>query len=170
MINLVIIGCISGLSLGIVLASVRLLKGPTLFDRIIGFEAFSLCGIGILGLLGLLLKNTLLFDFILIFSLIGFFIILMLCYFLSDPFQSIGDPPINSNTPDLIEENPDNATQKLKPLLKDSVDLRTAGPKTTPLSQSSDKEGNIDFTQSIKPYAQKDTIAEFDINDSEVEK
>jgi len=60
------------LGLATLLALRRVFSGPSVLDRIIGFDAGAICMIGMMVLLSVRWKTGLLIEIMLIFSLLGF--------------------------------------------------------------------------------------------------
>jgi len=60
------------LSVATVLALRRIFSGPSVLDRIIGFDAGAICMIGMMVLLSVRWKTGLLIEIMMIFSLLGF--------------------------------------------------------------------------------------------------
>lgn len=54
------------------LALKRLLSGPTVLDRVIGFDMIAICIVGMMVLLSVWWKTHLFIEIMLIFSLLGF--------------------------------------------------------------------------------------------------
>lgn len=54
------------------LALYRLLAGPTLLDRIVGFDMGAICIVGMIALLSLYWKTDVFLEIMVIFSLLGF--------------------------------------------------------------------------------------------------
>jgi len=64
--------CTAILFLGILGAIYRLFKGPTLLDRILAFDAMTICVVGIIGLLSIKWGSLFYVELVLVFSLISF--------------------------------------------------------------------------------------------------
>jgi multicomponent Na+:H+ antiporter subunit F len=60
------------LSAATILALRRVFTGPSVLDRIIGFDAGAICMIGMMALLSIRWKTGLLIEIMMIFSLLGF--------------------------------------------------------------------------------------------------
>jgi multisubunit Na+/H+ antiporter MnhF subunit len=60
------------LNLGIVLALIRMARGPTILDRILAFDLITTCAVGIIALLSMQWQSTDYIELILIYSLLGF--------------------------------------------------------------------------------------------------
>jgi len=58
--------------LGMLFCFIRLVKGPTLSDRVVAIDTFSTNIIAILGLLCILTRNAIYFDAVLVLSVLGF--------------------------------------------------------------------------------------------------
>src|SRR5690554_5283098 len=72
MIEVFAVICLPMLVISILLALYRLFAGPTILDRIIGFDMVAIGIIGIMILLSLIWQSTLYVEIMLIFSLLGF--------------------------------------------------------------------------------------------------
>ncbi len=72
MIEYFIIPCFLMLSFAAALAIYRLLVGPTILDRIIGFDMVAICIVGMIILISIWGESTLYVEIMLIFSLLGF--------------------------------------------------------------------------------------------------
>jgi len=60
----------------------RLLKGPSIFDRILAFDLIAVCCIGHMVLLSIAWHTTMFLEVIIIFSLLAFFGTVALAFFL----------------------------------------------------------------------------------------
>lgn len=58
--------------LGITFSMIRLIKGKTVFDRIVSMDMINVCVIGILVLIAVIHENELYLDVALIYGLLGF--------------------------------------------------------------------------------------------------
>lgn len=72
MIDLIIKGGVLLLTLGIILALVRMARGPTVLDRVLAFDLITTCAVGIIALLSMKWQSTDYIELILIYSLLGF--------------------------------------------------------------------------------------------------
>lgn len=72
MIEVVVIICLVMLSVAVILALYRLLVGPSILDRIIGFDMVAICIVGMIILVSVEWQSTLFVEIMLIFSLLGF--------------------------------------------------------------------------------------------------
>lgn len=72
MIDVVTTVCFFMLSVAAVLALRRLIIGPSILDRVIGFDMVSICIIGMMIVVSLRWQSTLYIEIMLIFSLLGF--------------------------------------------------------------------------------------------------
>lgn len=68
----VIILCLALLMVAASLALFRLMVGPTLLDRIIGFDMGAICIVGMIILLSIHWQTRVFIEIMLIFSLLGF--------------------------------------------------------------------------------------------------
>jgi multisubunit Na+/H+ antiporter MnhF subunit len=64
--------CIVGLAAGIVLSIVRVVRGPTLLDRILAFDLIATMAVGIIALLSMQWRTADYIELILIYTLLGF--------------------------------------------------------------------------------------------------
>jgi len=60
------------LTMGIVLALVRMARGPTVLDRILAFDLITTCAVGIIALLSMQWQTSDYIELILIYTLLGF--------------------------------------------------------------------------------------------------
>lgn len=81
-ISLVVIG------VGIVLCAVRMIKGPTHFDRVMSFDAIALNAVGAVLLLSILFRTDAFMEVVLVVALLGFIGTVVLAAFLEG---SLGD-------------------------------------------------------------------------------
>ncbi|MCB1118429.1 MAG: K+/H+ antiporter subunit F [Chlamydiia bacterium] len=65
-------GCSALLTLSMILALWRLFRGPTILDRILAFDALSICVIGLIILFTYQQQTPYFLDLLLIFCLLGF--------------------------------------------------------------------------------------------------
>ena len=72
MITLIIHTGIVVLALGIVLALVRMARGPTVLDRVLAFDLITTCAVGIIALLSMRWQTNDYIELILIYTLLGF--------------------------------------------------------------------------------------------------
>jgi multicomponent K+:H+ antiporter subunit F len=101
MMTILISICFVMIGIAAVLAIYRLLVGPTILDRIIGFDMAAICIVGMIILLSVLWKSPVYIEIMLIFSLLGFVgTVTFVSYFTSRP-DRLGTP--GKETP-LIEE------------------------------------------------------------------
>ena len=63
---------LGALALSMLLCGWRLLRGPTLIDRILAFDTLYLNAVGVVVLLGIRLRTQLLFEAALIVAMLGF--------------------------------------------------------------------------------------------------
>jgi multisubunit Na+/H+ antiporter MnhF subunit len=92
---LYVAGCV--LTLAIALGMVRLVRGPTVIDRIMAFDLITTSAVGMIVLLSIRWKTAMYLELILIYSLLGFFGTVAFVFYLSrtqDLEQlSKADPP-----------------------------------------------------------------------------
>lgn len=72
MITIVIGAGLIGLAIGITLCIIRAFRGPTLYDRVMVFEAIALHFVGAALLLSILLRTDAFMDIVLVVALLGF--------------------------------------------------------------------------------------------------
>ncbi len=78
----VIFGCITVLCVSLLVVVARMIKGPTIMDRILCFDAMSVCVVGILLLLSVWWRSWSYLDLVLVFSLFGFLGTIVFSYYL----------------------------------------------------------------------------------------
>jgi multisubunit Na+/H+ antiporter MnhF subunit len=92
---LYVAGCV--LTLAIALGMVRLVRGPTVIDRIMAFDLITTSGVGMIVLLSIRWKTAMYLELILIYSLLGFFSTVAFVFYLSRTHDleqlSKADPP-----------------------------------------------------------------------------
>jgi multicomponent Na+:H+ antiporter subunit F len=71
-INAVVVAGLLVLAFGILLCVIRAYRGPTLFDRVMAFDAIALNFVGAILLLSLLLRTDAFMDVVLVVALLGF--------------------------------------------------------------------------------------------------
>ena len=78
--------CLAILAAAAALALGRLLKGPTVLDRIIGFDLVAICIVGMMVVLSVWWNTHLFIEIMLIFSLLGFVgTVAFVCYLHNHP-------------------------------------------------------------------------------------
>jgi multicomponent Na+:H+ antiporter subunit F len=60
------------IGVGIVLCAIRAIKGPSLFDRVLAFDAIALNVVGATLLLSIYFRSEAFIDFVLVVALLGF--------------------------------------------------------------------------------------------------
>lgn len=70
--ELLILASFALVALSLLLGMIRLLRGPSVADRIIALDAVVLCAVGFLALLSFVWGSTLYLDLLLVISLLGF--------------------------------------------------------------------------------------------------
>jgi multisubunit Na+/H+ antiporter MnhF subunit len=68
----VIWGALGVIGVGIVLCAIRAIRGPSLFDRVLAFDAIALNIVGATLLLSVLFRTGAFMDFVLVVALLGF--------------------------------------------------------------------------------------------------
>ncbi|ATJ81726.1 monovalent cation/H+ antiporter complex subunit F [Halomonas beimenensis] len=64
--------CLLALTAGLGLALVRLVRGPSLPDRVVALELFSTMVVGIIGIVAIAAEDVLLLDVAIVMALMGF--------------------------------------------------------------------------------------------------
>lgn len=72
MIEVTVAICFVMLGCAALLALWRILRGPSILDRVIAYDAAAICIVGMMVMLSVLWKRGLLIEIIIIFSLLGF--------------------------------------------------------------------------------------------------
>lgn len=65
-------GALGVIAVGILLCTIRALKGPSLFDRVMAFDAIALNIVGATLLLSIHFRTIAFIDFVLVVALLGF--------------------------------------------------------------------------------------------------
>jgi len=65
-------GALGVVAIGIVLCAIRAVKGPSLFDRVMAFDAIALNVVGATLLLSIYFRTAAFIDFVLVVALLGF--------------------------------------------------------------------------------------------------
>lgn len=60
------------LSLGILFSIMRIIKGPSIFDRVLGLDVINLIIIGLIAVLGMIYNNELYIDIVIVYSILAF--------------------------------------------------------------------------------------------------
>lgn len=82
LLSITLIVCKITLGLAMLAGLYRLIKGPTIFDRILAFDLIAICSIGLMTLLSIEWHTAIFLELILIFSLLGFTGTVALTFFL----------------------------------------------------------------------------------------
>lgn len=90
------------LALGIVLALVRMARGPTVLDRILAFDLIATCAVGIIALLSMRWQTTDYIELILIYTLLGFSGATAFVFYLQRAYDPHDDRP----DPDRTQRGP----------------------------------------------------------------
>ena len=64
--------CGTILTVAILFCLIRMVKGPSVLDRILAFDAITICAVGLMVLLSVRWKTPYFIELILIYSLLGF--------------------------------------------------------------------------------------------------
>lgn len=72
MITVTVYFCFVLLIAATILALGRLIVGPSILDRVIGFDMTAICVVGMIGLISVLWESDLFIEIMMIFSLLGF--------------------------------------------------------------------------------------------------
>ena len=73
---------LSVLTIGIFLALTRLIKGPTVADRVVAFDLMSTMGIGVTAIYAISIDQAVLLDVVLVFALLTFLGTIAFAYYL----------------------------------------------------------------------------------------
>jgi multicomponent Na+:H+ antiporter subunit F len=65
-------GALGVIGVGILLCTIRAIKGPSLFDRVMAFDAIALNVVGATLLLSIYFRTVAFIDFVLVVALLGF--------------------------------------------------------------------------------------------------
>lgn len=65
-------GALGVIGIGILLCAIRAIRGPSLFDRVMAFDAIALNIVGATLLLSLYFRTAAFIDFVLVVALLGF--------------------------------------------------------------------------------------------------
>jgi multicomponent Na+:H+ antiporter subunit F len=68
----IVVASLFVLALGILLCVIRAYRGPTLFDRVMAFDAIALNFVGAVLLISILLRSDAFMDVVLVVALLGF--------------------------------------------------------------------------------------------------
>lgn len=79
------------LAIAMLLGFYRMVKGPTVVDRILAFDAVVLCTVGLTALLSRWWQSEFFIELILIVSSLGFFGTVAFVFFLEDSLPHRGD-------------------------------------------------------------------------------
>lgn len=69
---IVIWAALAVLGISILLCVIRAVKGPSLFDRVMAFDAIALNVVGVILLVSILLRSDVFMDVVLVVALLGF--------------------------------------------------------------------------------------------------
>ena len=87
------------LTLGIVLALIRMARGPTVLDRILAFDLITTCAVGIIALLSMQWQTSDYIELILIYTLLGFSGATAFVFYLQRAYQPGDDDPDRDQSP-----------------------------------------------------------------------
>ncbi len=71
------------LALAILLGAVRLVRGPSIMDRVMAFDLITTCVVGMIVLLSIRWRTVLYLELILVFSLLGFLTTVAFVFYLN---------------------------------------------------------------------------------------
>lgn len=94
--------CLVILVLSILIATIRLWRGPTLADRVVALDFIAACGIGIIATYTIITQNPVLLDMGLVIALLSFLSTIAFSYLLQHSHFQDG----NDNTPIVSPEEP----------------------------------------------------------------
>lgn len=69
MINIIVFGLIG---LGMLFAMIRLIKGPTVADRVVTLDTFNVITIGLISLFAFVFENSLYLDIAIVYAILAF--------------------------------------------------------------------------------------------------
>lgn len=81
-----------GLTVAILLAGWRLVRGPTVPDRILAFDTITVCVVGMIVLLSIRWKSVFFLELILVVSLLGFLSGVAFVFYLEKTLEVQPDP------------------------------------------------------------------------------
>lgn len=93
MITLALQVCFGALTLAVLLGLLRLVRGPTVLDRILAFDLIATSIVGMIVLLSVVWRTPLYVELILIFSLLGFVGTVAFVFHLHKTLASRADTP-----------------------------------------------------------------------------
>lgn len=70
--EIMVLTCVVPLAIASALSLWRIMRGPSLLDRIIGFDLLSTCVIGMVAMVSIWWKTLMFIEMMMIFSLLGF--------------------------------------------------------------------------------------------------
>jgi multisubunit Na+/H+ antiporter MnhF subunit len=71
------------LALAMLLGAVRLVRGPSIMDRVLAFDLITTCAVGMIVLLSIRWRTELYLELILVFSLLGFLTTVAFVFYLN---------------------------------------------------------------------------------------
>jgi multisubunit Na+/H+ antiporter MnhF subunit len=80
------------LSVAILLGLIRLVRGPSVMDRVMSFDLITTCAVGMIVLLSIRWHTVLYLELILIFSLLGFLTTVAFVFYLHRTIGPDGEP------------------------------------------------------------------------------
>ncbi len=75
------------LVIAVLAALYRMVKGPSVLDRILSFDLVAICGVAFMAILSIRWKTTYFLELILVFSLLGFFGTVAFVFYLERTFK-----------------------------------------------------------------------------------
>jgi multisubunit Na+/H+ antiporter MnhF subunit len=88
MIEIVLNISLAVLVISVLLALLRLVRGPTVLDRILAFDLIAICAVGMIVVLSIKWRTALFMELILIFALLGFFGTVAFVFYLHRTFDA----------------------------------------------------------------------------------
>lgn len=85
MISIAINFCLTVLAIAGLISIARMIKGPTMFDRVLSFDGLAVSLVGMMVLLSIQWETIIYMDIILVFSLFGFLGTIAFCLYLMKP-------------------------------------------------------------------------------------
>ena len=64
--------CLAGLAVAVLLGLWRVAVGPSVIDRMIGFDLVAVSGVGLVAVVSVVTRTTAFVDLIVVYSLVGF--------------------------------------------------------------------------------------------------
>ena len=85
--TLVLNSCIGLLIIAALISIIRMIKGPTVFDRLVSFDGLAVSIVSVMVLLSIVWETGVYIDIILVFSLFGFLGTIAFCFYLAQNME-----------------------------------------------------------------------------------